>query len=349
LFQNWLTWNGQSPIQTQLNLVLIFFIITPNFIGSYEQNLFILIAFYAFAAVSWNIFCGYLGDLSLGHATFIGVGGYVSTLLFMYANISPWIGMIAGILVAMSFGVIIGFPCFRLKGAYITLTTIAFGELVRLLVTNNDVIFGIKINGASGLVIPYKQSSFSLFAFDSKLPYYYIIFIFLILALIISHLIKISKLGYYFAAIKSDPDAAESLGINIKKYKLIAMLISSGMIAVAGTFYAQYFAYIGPERIFSGDLSVEIALMALIGGQGTVLGPVFGAILLVPLTNFLSENFGGQIPGLNLFIYGIIMIFVVFFMPNGIHDYVMKAINFVQKKIGQLFYKKTSQSGRRKA
>ncbi|NLC84045.1 MAG: branched-chain amino acid ABC transporter permease [Ruminococcaceae bacterium] len=145
--------------------------------------------------------------------------------------------------------------------------------------------------------------------------------------------IKRNKLGFYLTAIKSDPDAAESLGIQLSKYKTIAMVISTFMIAFAGTFYAQYFRYVGPTRVFGIDLSIQIALIGLIGGQGTVFGPFFGALLLVPVSEFLAERFGGSIPGLNLFIYGIIMILVVFFMPKGINDYIIRAFKWLGGKM----------------
>lgn len=316
-------------------IMLIAAILAPLALGRYEQHTLIMVVFFAFAASAWNIVCGFVGTVSLGHAIFLGVGAYTSTLLLLYTNLSPWIGMFAGAVVAAIFGVLIGYPCFKLKGPYFTLTTIAFGELIRIWVENNESLFGIDIKGSMGLLLPQTGNNPVKFEFSSKLPYYYVMLAFLIIVLLITQYIKTHKLGYYLTAIKSDPDAAESLGIPLAKYKLIAMIISTFLMAFAGTFYAQYYRYVGPTRVFGHDLSVQIALIALIGGQGTVLGPLFGAVLLVPVSELLSEKFGGALPGLHLFIYGVIMILVIHFMQNGIHGYVIK----LYEKIKSLFTK----------
>lgn len=325
-------------LQNKLFLIIgaVLLLVAPLPFGTYEQSILIMVLFYAFAATAWNIVCGYVGTLSLGHAVFVGLGGYISTLLLLHAGLSPWIGMFIGAAITCLFGVLVGFPCFRLKGPYFTLTTIALGEILRIWVLNNEYFFGIDIKGSMGLLLPHTGDQAIAFEFANKTTYYYIILGFLVIGTIVSYYIKNSKLGYYLTAIKSDPDAAESLGIRLARYKLIAMAISTFMIAFAGTFYAQYYRYVGPDRIFGGDLSVQIALIALVGGQGTVFGPLFGAILLVPISELLSQLFGGALPGLHLFIYGIIMILVVFFMPNGIHDYVMKLFNWIERGFWRL-------------
>ena len=321
----------QGPLFVIIGLALT--LIVPLMVSRYQQHLFIMIMFFAFSSTAWNLICGFIGELSLGHAVYLGVGGYVSTLLLINVGLSPWIGMFAGAVLATIFGLIIGYPALRLKGPYFTLTTIAFAEILRIWVENNEYIFGLDIKGSMGVVLPQYGNSFVAYEFDSKLAYYYIILGFLIIGIIITFLIKRSKLGFYLTAIKSDPDAAESLGIQLSKYKTIAMVISTFMIAFAGTFYAQYFRYVGPTRVFGIDLSIQIALIGLIGGQGTVFGPLFGALLLVPISEFLAEQFGGSIPGLNLFIYGIIMILVVFFMPKGINDYIIRGFKWLGRKI----------------
>ena len=207
---------------------------------------------------------------------------------------------------------------------------------MRIWVENNEVIFGIDVKGSMGLLLDQTGFQAVAFEFKSKLEYYYVILVFLFIALLITYLIKRGKLGYYLTAIKSDPDAAESLGIPLAKYKLIAMAVSCFLIAFAGTFYAQYYRYVGPTRIFGHDLSVQIALIALVGGQGTVFGPLFGAILLVPVTELLSEYLGGALPGLHLFVYGIVMVLVVFYMPKGIYGII---VNFFKKLQNRIFYK----------
>ena len=319
-----------------LILGIVLLLVLPLFLASYYQHILILVLFYAFAASAWNIVCGFVGTLSLGHAVYLGLGGYISTVLLVNANVSPWIGMFIGAAITCLFGVLIGYPCFRLKGPYFALTSIALGELLRIWVENNESFFGIDIKGSMGILLPQTGNKASAFEFAGKLPYYYIILGFFAIAVLITYLIKRSKIGYYLTAIKSDPDAAESLGINLTKYKLIAMGISTFLIAFAGTFYAQYFRYIGPTRIFGGDLSVQIALIALIGGQGTVLGPFWGSILITILSEFLSAKFGGELPGLHLFILGIAMILVVFYMPQGINSYLVRGYGWLERKMASL-------------
>jgi branched-chain amino acid transport system permease protein len=308
-------------------------LLLPLFVSRYQQHLFIMIMFFAFAATCWNIVCGFIGQLSLGHAVYLGVGGYVSTLFLVNTGLTPWLGMLIGAVAAALFGLFIGYPALRLQGPYFTLTTIAFGEILRIWIENNERLFGLDIKGSMGLVLPQYGNSLAAFEFESKLAYYYIILAFVFMGILVTYLISRSKLGFYLTAIKSDPDAAASLGIPLARYKMYAMLISTFMIAFAGTFYAQYFRYVGPTRVFGIDLSIQIALIGLVGGQGTVFGPLFGAILLVPVSEFLAERFGGSLPGLNLFIYGIIMILVVFFMPKGINDYIIKGFKWIGKKM----------------
>jgi len=233
----------------------------PLYFGNtYNLGICILVLYYAFMACAWNIVCGFLGELSLGHSVFVGLGGYTSTLLFVNLGWSPWLGMVAGALVAGITGMIIGYPCFRLRGPYFTLTTIAFAELLRVYVESAEVgPFGLPLKGAMGLLLPLHGPSLAQIEFRSKVPYYYLILAFLVLAVLVTYFVKVHRLGYFLVAIRSDPDAAASLGINITKYKLIAMVVSCCLIAVGGSFYAQYFRYIGPERIFGLDISVQIA------------------------------------------------------------------------------------------
>ena len=313
---------------------IILLLVAPLPMPTYQQHILVLVLFYAYCASCWNIVCGFVGTLSLGHAVFLGLGAYISTVLLQQLSLSPWIGMFVGAIITCIFGVIIGYPCFRLSGPYFALTTIALGELLRIWVENNEYLFGVYIGGSRGLLLEQTGYQPVAFEFNGKIPYYYVMLVFLAVILYVTYRIKNSKIGYYLVAIRSDPDAAESLGVPLAKYKLIAMAISCFMMAFAGTFYAQFFRYIGPTRIFGHALSVQIALIALVGGQGTVFGPLFGSLLLVPVTEFLSEHFGGELPGLNLFIYGVVTMLVVFYMPKGIHDYIVRFFSWLERLIG---------------
>jgi branched-chain amino acid transport system permease protein len=314
-----------------LGMLLVFL---PIPVGTYMQSIILMVVMYAYFASCWNILCGFLGVLSLGHAVFLGIGAYISSCLFLYADVSPWFGMLVGGLIVAVLSIVIGFATFRMRGPYFTLTTIAMGEMIRVWVETNDYFLGIDIKGSRGLLLPSKGESFLNLEFSNKLGYYYVILAMLVLVLIISHLILKSRLGYYMTAIKSDETAAESLGIVPLRYKLIGIALSSFLISLGGTFYAHYYHYINPTRIFGSDLSVQIALIALIGGQGKVLGPVFGAVLLIPISELLAMLFGGQLPGLHLFVYGIALMLCVRYLPDGIHDLI---IGFFQKVQAKLF------------
>ncbi|HWQ80344.1 MAG TPA: branched-chain amino acid ABC transporter permease [Anaerovoracaceae bacterium] len=293
----------------------------PFGVRPYTVNTVILILMYAYFSSAWNIVCGFLGELSMGHSVMVAMGAYTSTMLLMEFGLNPWVGMVAGAVVAGIFGFIIGYPCFKMKGPYFTLTTIAFAELLRTWFVNNETLPLIHLNtgGAMGLVLPRSGQGFLFMESSSKTTYYYFIFIMLVLILLVSALIKSSRFGYYLTAIKSDSDAAASLGINVPRMKMYAMIISSVFMGIGGTFFAEYYRYVGPDRVFGLDLSIQFALIALIGGQGTVFGPVIGAFLLIPLSETLSASLGSTMSGLHLFLYGVVMIFVVLFMPKGIY------------------------------
>ena len=271
------------------------------------------ILFCAMTAAAWNISSGYAGALSLGHAAFFGIGAYTSTLLSIHYGISPWIGMIFGGAFASGFAMLIGYLSFRLHGPFFVLSTIAAAEVLRITAINLRDLTG----GAMGLSIPFKPSWANLI-FRGRLDYVYIMLGFLLLVMLISYAIEKSRLGFYMAAMREDEDAAESLGINTLQLRLTATLISAFLTAIGGTLYAQYILYIEPHSVFGIDYSLQVALMSIIGGMGTVIGPVFGAFFITPLGQYLRGWFGGSYMGLYLIIYGTVLIIVVLFIPEGI-------------------------------
>lgn len=287
----------------------------------------IMVLYFAYLACSWNLLCGYVGQISFGHSVFCGVGGYISVLLLTNANISPWLGMLVGGVAAAILAVLIGYPTMRLRGPYFALTTIAVAEAVRIWVENTGELFGIQIKGAEGLSVPLVGNSWALFQFDSKVPYYYIILGLLALVMLITWLMERSRLGACLKAIRGDRDAAESLGINPTRYTLIAYAISAFMTALGGSYYAQFVRFINPERIFGIELSIDMALMSIIGGQGTVLGPLLGALFLTPISELTRTYLGGQFIGLHLAIYGLVLILAVLYLPKGILHPFQLAVN----------------------
>lgn len=284
----------------------------------YYLHVFVGILYFAYMASAWNIVCGYTGQLSLGHSALCGIGGYVSTLLLINAGLSPWIGMFAGAVCATGVGVLIGWPCFRLRGPYFALTTIAFAEILRIWTENTEEIFGVELRGAQGLSVPLKGHAPALFQFDGKVPYYYIILAMLVAVMATAWWMERSRIGFYLKAIRADQDGAEALGVNSTRYLLSAMAVSSFLTALGGSYYAQYFRYINPERNMGLDLSIELALMGIVGGQGTVLGPVLGAFLLTPAGEITRATLGGKFPGLHLVIYGLVLILAMLFLPKGL-------------------------------
>lgn len=303
-------------------------------------HILILLYFYAYLTTSWNLVGGFAGVLPLGHAAFVGIGAYASTVLFLQYGISPWIGMLVGGILATIVGVLIGLPTFKMRGAYFALATIAFAEGIRVMIENIDRLGPFVLNGPRGLQIPPLDLGMVNFMFASKEPYYYIILLMLVAVLALTYSISRSKLGYYLNAGGEEPEAAMALGVNVARAKLIAMAMSSFLTALAGTFYAQFTLYIHPKSVISLDLSFEIAFIALIGGRGSIAGPVLGALLLRPVSDFSRIYFGDTLPGLHLIIFGVVLILVMIYQPRGLQEPLTRVYNnlvdrLVGRKVGE--------------
>ncbi|MBI2117173.1 MAG: branched-chain amino acid ABC transporter permease [candidate division NC10 bacterium] len=271
----------------------------------YHRDLVIRVFLYAMLAQAWNILAGYCGQISLA---------YASSVLQMRWGWNPWVGLGAGIPVAVALSMAIGYPCFRLRGHYFAIATIAIGEIVQTLAINWDFI-----GGARGLTLPFQKDSLLAFQFHtSKYPYYYIVLALLILCLLVSWRIERTRLGYYFRAIREDPEAAQSVGIPITRYKLIAMAVSAAFVSAGGSFYAQYVLYLDPDSVLPLSLSILICLLAVVGGVGTLWGPLVGAALLIPLSEFTRIQFGGTGRAVDLLIYGALLTLVAVFQPAGL-------------------------------
>jgi len=226
-----------------LGFLLLILLLLPFFLSQYLLGIFVFIFYYAYLGQSWNILTGYTGNISLGHSLYVGIGAYVSTLLSMNLGISPWIGMLIGGLGASFISLIMGYLAFRfgLRNVYFVLITIAFAEIGRL------VALHLKPLGQfMGLFIDFKPAAAN-FQFKGNMPYYYISLGFVVFSLVVVRAIELSKLGRYIVALREDEDAAESIGVNAFKYKMIALGISSFMTALAGTFYANYIFYLHPR------------------------------------------------------------------------------------------------------
>jgi branched-chain amino acid transport system permease protein len=281
----------------------------------YPRDVLIRIFLFATLAQAWNILAGYCGQISLGHAIFFGTGAYTSGMFVAKNVASPWVAMVVGALVAVVLSQVIGAPVFRLRGHYFAIATIAVGEIVHILAVNWDFI-----GAARGLYIPVKRpDSLVNFQFhQSKAVYYYIVLGLLVLGLGITALIERSRLGYYFRAVREEQDAAASLGVRVARTKRVAFAISAALTAACGTFYAQYVLFIDPESVFPLSLSILICLIAVLGGVGTLWGPLVGAAVLVPLGEVTRIYLGGTGKALDLVIYGALIMVVSVMQPAGL-------------------------------
>jgi len=308
-------WRISWPVVIILAAVALLLLAFPFlFARPFPQHLMIMIFLFAMLGQAWNIIGGYAGQVSLGHAVFFGMGAYTSTMLVARCGVTPWLGMLAGAAVAMIVSAIIGYPCFRLRGHYFAIATIAAGEIIHILFVNWDWV-----GGARGIFVPLVEESLLTFQFHTtKAPYYYISLTLALACFLMTYWIEHSRIGYYLRAIKEDLDAARSLGIDTTKYKLIAMIISAFFSALGGTFYAQYVLYIDPASVLPLSLSIQVCLIAVLGGVATLWGPLIGAAILIPMAQFTRIYLGGGGRALHLVIYGALVILVAVFQPGGL-------------------------------
>lgn len=281
---------------------------------TYVLHVVVMIFLFAVMGIAWNFIGGYAAQLSLGHAAFVAIGAYTTTILMKSYNITPMVGAAAGTVLAGAAAVLIGYPCFRLRGPYFALSTIAFAEILRILLLH----FAGYTGGAEGIPIPFKGQDVWMLQFYSKVPYYYICLAFVVIVFLIARRVEGSKLGYYLSAIREDQDAAESIGIRSYRAKLKALLISAAITSVAGSLYAVVIGYIDPYSVAGTTMSNEIALIAIVGGIGTLWGPVMGATAVIFLTEVTNALLGSTRGGASMVIYGLLLIVIVLARPGGL-------------------------------
>ena len=289
-------------------------LVFPLVSNAFAIDIGIRVLLFAFIGVAWNLMGGYAKQLSLGHAAFFGLGAYTSTILLIRFEISPWVGMLAGGVVAMLASLPIGALCFRLRGPYFAIATIATAQVLMLLFLKfRDFAWG-----AEGTTIPNLGDAPLMMQFDGKFPYYYIALALLTIGLLITYAIERSWIGYYLVAVGEDEDAAEAVGVDALRMKRYIYLISAFLTALAGTFYVQYIYFIDPNVAFSFNVSVEAALVSIVGGIGTLWGPVLGTVLLEPTSALLQSWLGGGRGGVQLTVYSLILIAVILYRPAGL-------------------------------
>jgi branched-chain amino acid transport system permease protein len=291
----------------------------------YYIHLMILVLMWVIIGSCWNLIAGYTGQVSFGQAAFFGIGAYTAGLLQAKLEISPWWGMVLGGWTSILLALLIGYLCFRLRGPYFALATLASGEILRL-IANNWVDF---TEGMVGILI--------IQTFSSKLPYYYIVLGLAALCLMVISLVMNSKLGYYFVSIREDQDAAESLGINTTLYKNVSLLISAFFTGTVGAFYMNYMGFIDPSIVFSlHDISIQAILVGIIGGVATLWGPALGALIMVGIQELFRTAFFGLAPKWvsqgHAMAFGLLVVLTILFMSNGVvGDWVKIKRLFVRK------------------
>lgn len=294
----------------------------PAVLNSYGVTVFIFIFFYGYLGQAWNILGGYGGQLSAGHAAFVGVGAYTTTLLSMHWGLSPWIGMLVAGVLAAGLGAIIGSLGFRfgLRGFYFVLLTVAFAEVCRIVTLNTDAM-----GGALGLYITFTGNPWHL-QFQDSCAYYYLALALMLLATGVVAVLERSRLGAYLLAIREDEDAAEALGVDTFRYKLCAIVLSAFLTGLGGAFYANYLFSLQPNAVFGIPLSVDIIIRPVVGGAGTLLGPLLGSLILSPLAEVARIYFTRPgWTGLHLVVYGLLLISVVLFLPQGAYPHLRSA------------------------
>jgi branched-chain amino acid transport system permease protein len=307
--QAWLLHGGLLLVAVAFPLV---------FRSAFMVNFGVLALFYAFIGQSWNISGGFAGQLSFGHVVFFGAGAYASTILQMRFGFNPWWGLPASALAGAVVGWVIAFLSFRagLKGSYFALITLAFAEVLRI-VANSVGITG----GGLGMLIPGKPG-IANFQFPERVGFYYLILALTVGSIAIAVWLKHSRFGAQLAAIRENEDAARALGIHAFREKIKVLMLSGAICGVGGCFFAQYFLYIDPTIVFGIDKSIEMLLVSMIGGAGTVYGPLVGAVLLALVGD--ATRAMSSVQGLSLLLYGALLIVIIAFLPNGLVDLVRR-------------------------
>jgi branched-chain amino acid transport system permease protein len=307
-------------------------IAAPWLVNDYLLTVLITILYFAYAGQAWNVMMGFAGQLSLGHALYVGLGAYAAAVLYVDLGIGPWIGTIAAIAIATGAGALIGFLAFRFRvgGVYFAILTIAFAEFARIGFDHLSFV-----GASAGFFLPvanYARNDLWNLR-GSPTMFYYVALVLTGAALAICQLLLKSRIGYYWLAIREDEQAARSLGINTFRYKMAAVVISAAMTSVAGVYFAFFYNNLFPEQVFHISRSIELILGPIIGGIGTLFGPLIGAFLLTGLSEIMQAllaAFGLDVPGAKQIFYGICLLAVVAGLPEGVWPWLVARLNLAK-------------------
>ena len=317
-----------------LALLLAGLVAAPWLANDYLLTVLIIILYFAYTGQAWNVMMGFAGQLSLGNAIYVGLGGYATAALYVHFGVGPWLGLPAAIAIAVACGALIGFLAFRfgVGGVYFAILTIAFAEFARIGFDHFKWV-----GGSSGFFLPvanYTRNDLWNLRGNPTM-FYYLMLALTVAAFVLCHVLLKSRVGYYWQAIREDEMAARSLGINTFRYKMIAVLISAGMTAVAGVFFAFYYNNLFPEQVFHISRSIEIILGPIIGGIGTLFGPIIGAFLLTGLSELMQELLtvlGFDAPGAKQVFYGLCLLVVVLALPDGVWPWLARKLGVTERR-----------------
>lgn len=313
-----------------LGLLLVLLLVAPALLGKYGLSVLILVLYFASVGQAWNIMMGFAGQLSLGHALYAGVGGYIAAGLFFHYGIGPWAGVFVAVAAAVAAGSIVGYLGFRfsLAGVYFALLTIAFSEFTRIAFDH----WGWA-GGSGGLFLKVDATSDILNLRGGPLLFYYVILALAAGTFVLCRALLESRLGRYWLAIREDPEAAQAVGVPVLRCKMIAIMISAALTALAGVWNAFYYNNLFPETAFAMGRSIEFTLAPIIGGLGTLFGPIVGAVVLTGLGEIftdLSEVF--HISGLKQIFYGLALLVIVMYRPAGVWPWIADRFGFGEKR-----------------
>ncbi|MBP2292602.1 branched-chain amino acid ABC transporter permease [Azospirillum rugosum] len=316
-----------------LALLAVVLLAAPLFADRYVVSVLTTVLWFAYVGQAWNVMMGFSGLLSLGHALYVGLGAYASAALFVHFGIGPWLGIWVAMLAATLAGCFIGFLGFRfgVRGVHFALLTIAFAEVARIGFDHLQW-FG----GSGGFFIPVAGDAGNdlLNLRGSPTLFYYVILALVVGALALSRRLLHSRLGYQWLAVREEPEAAEAVGVDLFRARITAVAVSSALTALGGVFQAFYFNNLFPEQVFSMGRSIEIILPAIVGGIGTLIGPILGAFILTPLgelLTFLIEVSGLDLPGLKQLFYGVALVVIVVYRPDGVWPWLARRLGLVRQ------------------
>ena len=294
-------------------LAAVLLLFPLSFDNPYYEQLGSLVLLAAISASAWNLIGGFAGQVSVGNAVFFGAGAYMPLLFYKLWQVSPLLGFPAGIALSLAIAVVIGIPTLRLSGHYFSMATIAVAELIRIVVSNWDFV-----GAAIGLTGPARPRGWWDLVFRSSVPYYYMFLAVLVTLLAVTYAIQRSRFGYYLRAIRGGERAARSLGVPVSRYKLYAFMLSATFTSLAGSLYVIKFGFIDPGSGFGILVSINMVLIAALGGAGRLFGPLLGAVILIPLQTETNNLFGGGGTGLTYILYGGIIVLIARFEPGGL-------------------------------